>query len=282
MTQVIEKEVQEVVIQATQGWGHLQLGEVWRYRDLIFLLFWRNLKGRYQQMAFGTLWVILNPIVSTLINTLIFSVIANLPSDDIPYPLFNYAALLPWLLFTGVFTGVSRSLMINHALMKKIYFPRLVFPIVTVLESLLNFVVNLFVLFILMLFYGRSPDFLRLLLVLIPVLVVSITAGTALGLWFAPWSVHYRDVSQIQTYLQQFMMYTVPVIYSMSVIPDSILPFYKLNPMVGAVESFRWALFDTGSPPDAYMFLSWLISLLIMILGLFYFRRSERSIVDIA
>lgn len=270
------------VIEATTGWGSLDLGEVWRYRDLVLLLFWRNLKGSYQQMALGTLWTILSPLLAITINTIIFSVVAGLPSDELPYPLFNLAAMLPWTIFISVVNSSSRSLVDYHHLMKKIYFPRLVLPLVGILDMLYNIAVQMLLLLVMMAFWGFFPNPLRLLYVLPFTFLVAIIVGLAIGLLFAPMIVHFRDFSQILSYTTRALMYASPIVYSISIVPDWLLPLYKLNPLTGVIQSFRWAMLGQGYPPDLYTVGSTLVMGGLLYVALHRYKRAERTIVDIA
>lgn len=283
MTSTIQRGEPQIpiqVIEPDRGWASLNLGELWDYRDLIVFLFWRNLRGNYRQMALGTLWVVLMPLGTLLINTFIFSVIADLPSDGLPYPLFNYAALLPWAFFSGVVNGTANSLLANQGLMKKIYFPRLVIPLVEVLNQLFNTGISFIILLGMMLAYGFVPG---ATVIFVPVfLLLAALTGLAVGLWVSAWIVRYRDVARALTFFITFWMYLTPVVYPISMIPESLQTLYRLNPMVSVVEGFRWALLGTSAAPDALLLAGYALVLPVLVGGAFYFRRAERSIVDIA
>jgi lipopolysaccharide transport system permease protein len=270
-----------LVIQPTRGWGRLALHEVWEYRDLLYFLLWRDIKGRYKQMALGPLWIVLRPLFNMVLFTLIFGVVAKLPSDGVPYPVFTYTALLPWLFFSGAVMGASNSLLSNRHLITKVYFPRLIIPIVSILSGLLDFCISFVILLGMMLYYGYVPGWG---IVLLPFyMLVAIATALMVGLWFATWIVHYHDVGEIVSYLIRGWMYATPVVYALSIIPERWRTLYRLvNPMTSVIEGFRWALLGTGHPPDRITLLSvlWILPLLIM--GAFYFRRTERTIVDIA
>jgi lipopolysaccharide transport system permease protein len=231
-------------------------------------------------MALGTLWVVLMPLGTLAVNTFIFGLIAEMPSDGLPYPLFNYAALLPWAFFAGIVNGTANSLLANHGLMKKIYFPRLVAPIVQVLNQLFNSAIAFAILLGMMLLYGYTPTWT--ILTIPAFLLLAILTGLAVGLWVAPWIVHYRDVSKVLNFGMTFWMYLTPVVYAVSVIPDNLLTLYRLNPMVNVVEGFRWAVLGTGEGPSAMLLVGYALVLPLLIGGMYYFRRAERSIVDIA
>ena len=283
MTSTIQRGEPQIpiqVIEPDRGWASLNLGELWDYRDLIVFLFWRNLRGNYRQMALGTLWVVLMPLGTLLINTFIFSVIADLPSDGLPYPLFNYAALLPWAFFSGVVNGTANSLLANQGLMKKIYFPRLVIPLVEVLNQLFNTGISFIILLGMMLAYGFVPG---ATVIFVPVfLLLAALTGLAVGLWVSAWIVRYRDVARALTFFITFWMYLTPVVYPISMIPESLQTLYRLDPMVSVVEGFRWALLGTSAAPDALLLAGYALVLPVLVGGAFYFRRAERSIVDIA
>jgi len=270
-----------LVIQPTQGWGRLALHEVWEYRDLLYFLLWREIKGRYRQMALGPLWIVLRPLFNMVLFTLIFGVVAKLPSDGVPYPVFTYTALLPWTFFAGAVMGASNSLLANRHLITKVYFPRLIIPVVSILSGLVDFGISFVILLGMMLYYGFMPGWGVLLLPLY-MAVATVTALTV-GLWFATWIVHYHDVGEIVSYLVRGWMYATPVVYALSIVPERWRTLYRLvNPMTNVIEGFRWALLGTGQPPDGITVLSALWIVPFFIAGAFYFRRTERTIVDIA
>lgn len=270
-----------LVIQPTRGWGRLALHEVWEYRDLLYFLLWRDIKGRYRQMALGPLWIVLRPLFNMVLFTLIFGVVARLPSDGVPYPVFTYTALLPWTFFSGAVMGASNSLLSNRHLITKVYFPRLIIPIVSILSGLLDFCISFVILLGMMLYYGYVPGWG---IVLLPFyMLVAIATALMVGLWFATWIVHYHDVGEIVSYLIRGWMYATPVVYALSIIPARWRMLYRLiNPMTNVIEGFRWALLGTGQSPDGITLLSVLWILPFLIAGAFYFRRTERTIVDIA
>jgi lipopolysaccharide transport system permease protein len=268
------------VIQPTKGWGSLALHEIWEYRDLLYFLIWREIKGRYRQMALGPLWIILRPLLNMVVFTLIFGTVAKLPSNGVPYPLFTYSALLPWTFFVGAVTGASNSLLSYKDLMAKVYFPRLLVPIVSVLSSFVDFMISFLILLGMMVGYGYVPTWA---IFTVPLYLI-LAAATALtvGLWSASWIVHYHDVSEVVSYLVRGWMFVTPVVYAISIIPERWLTLYRLNPMTNVIEGFRWALLGTGQPPDLLFFISALLIVPLLIAGAFYFRRTERTIVDIA
>jgi len=269
-----------LVIQATKGWGRLALHEVWEYRDLLYFLLWRDVKGRYKQMALGPLWIVLHPLVNMVMFTLIFGLVAKLPSDGVPYPIFTYTALLPWTFFSGAVMAAANSLLSHRHLIAKVYFPRLIVPIVGVISGLIDFSISLLILLGMMVFYGYGLSWR--ILTIPGFLLIAAMVALAVGLWSASWIVHYHDVNEILGYMVRGWMYVTPVVYAMSIIPERWRTLYRLNPMTNVIEGFRWALLGTGQAPDGLFLISSLCIIPILIAGAFYFRRTERTIVDIA
>lgn len=269
-----------LIIQPTKGWGQLALHEVWEYRDLLYFLLWRDVKGRYKQMALGPLWIVLRPLFNMVLFTLIFGKVAKLPSDGVPYPIFTYTALLPWTFFSGALMAASNSLLNHRHLIAKVYFPRLIVPVVGVISGLIDFSISFLILMGMMLFYGYGLSW-RIFMVPAFLLIAAMTA-LAVGLWSASWIVHYHDVNEILSYLVRGWMYVTPVVYAISIIPERWRTLYRLNPMTNVIEGFRWALLGTGQAPDMICLISTLAIIPALISGAFYFRRTERTIVDIA
>lgn len=275
-----ERELVPVLrLEPTRGWGSLKLPELWDYRDLIYFLLWREIKGRYKQMALGPLWLVLQPLFGIVLNTLVFGVLAKLPSDGLPYPVFNYAAMLPWQFFSGAVTRSAGSLVNNQNLISKVYFPRLVMPIVGALSGVVDFAVSFGLLLGLMLFYGFTPKVTVLVVPLL--LLLSALTALSVGLWLAALQVRFRDVGFALTYLLQAWMYVTPVVYATTVIPERWQFFYRLNPMTTVVEGFRWALLGKGTLTLLPSLLSILGVLGLLVTGAYLFRRTERTIVDV-
>ncbi len=268
-----------LVIQPTQGWSSLALPEVWRYRDLLWFLTWRNIKGRYRQMAFGPLWIILQPLVNMVIFTIIFGQLAKLPSDGLPYPIFTYTALLPWSYFSGAAKGSVGSLVSQMGVISKVYFPRLVIPISGILSGLIDLAISFVILLGMMLFYGFVPGWATLALPLYLLLAMAVALGV--GLWSATLTVRFRDVQILVTHGLRIWMYATPVAYTASLIPDRWQWLYRLNPMYWVIEGFRWSLLGAGQPPQWLMLIPVALVLLLLISGAFVFRRTERTIVDL-
>jgi lipopolysaccharide transport system permease protein len=266
-------------IQATRGWGSLDLHELWEYRDLIYFLMWREINSRYKQMALGSLWLILQPLYAIVLNTLVFGVLAKFPSDGIPYPLFNYAAMLPWTFFSGALARTSGSLSANQNLISKVYFPRLVVPIVATLTGSLDFLVSFGLFLLMMVYFGFPP---RLAILSLPLFFgLALITALGIGLCLASLQAWFRDVGFMLTYILQGWLYLTPVVYASSVVPEKWRFIYFLNPMTTVVEGFRWALLGTNTLTWLPASLSVLGAVGVLWVGAYWFRRTERTIVDI-
>ena len=269
----------EIVIEPSKGWVSLKLGELWQYRELLFFLIWRDVKVQYKQASLGVAWAILQPLLTMVIFSVIFGHLAKLPSEGIPYPVFSYVALLPWQLFSGALTRSTSSLVGNANLLTKIYFPRLIIPFSATISGLVDFSVSFVVLLGLMTYYGIVPTFAILWLPLL-VLLVLVTA-LSVGLWLSALNVQYRDVQHIIPFVIQAWMYASPVAYSTELIPTGLWRIlYGLNPLVGVIQGFRWALLG-GKKPDELMMMSIGLVTTLLITGLFYFRRMEKTFADV-
>jgi len=265
-------------IHPTRGWVSLRLGDVWAYRELLYFLAWRDVKVLYKQTVIGILWVVLQPVITVLLFSVIFGLLLKIPSSDAPYPLFYFSGILPWTLFAGVLSRVSNSLVGNANLLKKVYFPRLVVPLAGVLASSLDFLIAFLVYLVFMLFYQRMPTANILWLPLLFLLAIVTSLGV--GLWLSALNVQFRDVSYIVPFLTQIWFYATPVIYSSGIFGRFQL-LIALNPMAGVVEGFRWALLGTDSAPGPALAISTVVAVVILISGLFYFRRTERIFADV-
>jgi lipopolysaccharide transport system permease protein len=242
-------------------------------------MIWRQLKVRYKQTALGAAWAIIQPLMTMIVFNFIFGNVAKVPTDDIPYPIFSYTALLPWGLFTTALNQASRSLTTNQNMVTKIYFPRLVLPISSVLAGLVDFAIAFVILIGLLVYYGVTPAW-NVLWTLPLFLLLSIVTALGVALWLSAINVQYRDVNYALPFLTQFWLFITPVAYSASVISDKWQLVYSLNPMAGVVNGFRWALLGAGSGPDLALWISVGISLLILVSGLIYFRNMERTFAD--
>ena len=266
-------------IEPSNTWVSLKLGELWQYRELLYFLIWRDIKVRYKQTALGAAWAIIQPLFSMLIFSLFFGRLAQMPSDGIPYPLFSLAALVPWTFFANGLNQSSNSLVASANLLKKVYFPRLVIPIATVLAGVVDFALSFVVLLGLMAFYGIAPTINLLWMPLF--LLLALVTSLAVGLWMSALNVKYRDVRYIVPFVIQVWMFSTPIVYPSSLLPASWRTIYGLNPMVGVVEGFRWALLGTNTVPGFMIAVSATAALLILIGGAFYFRHMEKSFADI-
>ena len=268
-----------VVIKPSRGWASLQLRALWEYRELLYFLTWRDIKVRYRQTVLGAAWAILQPFIAMVVFTVIFGHLARLPSEGIPYPVFTYCALLPWNYFAGAFSRSSTSLVGSANLLRKVYFPRLVIPISAALVGLVDFGVAFVVLLGMMLWYGIVPT---VVLVWLPAfLLLAFATALGVGLWLSALHIEYRDVGYIVPFLSQLWMYATPVVYSSTMIPQRWRVLYGLNPMVGVVEGFRWALLGRGEGPGPMLAASILAAVVLLVSGAFYFRRMEQTFADI-
>ncbi len=270
---------QTVILKPAKGWLGVDLQELWRYRELIYFLTWRDIKVRYKQAVLGIGWALLQPVLTTLISSLIFGLWLKVDSDGLPYPVFVLSALLPWHLFSNSLQKSSISLVGNANLITKIYFPRIIIPIASVLAVLVDFVISLIVLLLTMLVYRIVPTW-RVLWIF-PLTLLAVLAALAVGLWLSALNVQYRDVQQMVPFLVQIWMYASPIVYPISTIPEGAIRYiYSLNPMVGVVQGFRWAMFG-GSPPDMTLLVSTVAVLVLFLSGLFFFRRMEKTFADV-
>jgi homopolymeric O-antigen transport system permease protein len=267
------------LIEPSQGWPALRLGELWRYRELLYFLIWRDVKVRYKQTALGAAWAILQPVATVLVFTVIFGNLARIPSDGFPYPVFTLAALLPWQLFAHALVESGNSLVLNQQLLKKVYFPRLIIPIAAALAGLVDVTFSLVVLLGMMLVYGVTPT--PAILWLPVFLLLAVATAVAVGLWLSALNVQYRDVRYALPFLTQLWFFATPIAYSSSLIPEAWRAWYGLNPMAGVVQGFRWALLGTSDGEQPLMLVSVVVVAGLLIGGLYYFRRMERSFADV-
>ena len=266
-------------IEPSRGWVSLNLDELWRYRELLFFLVWRDVKVRYKQTALGAAWAIIQPFFTMVVFSLFFGRLAKMPSDGIPYPIFSFAALVPWAYFAGALDQSSNSLVGSANLIKKVYFPRLAIPIATVLSGLVDFAIAFTMLLGMMLYYGIVPG-ARVLVLPLFVLLALVTA-LGVGLWLSALNVEYRDVRYVIPFITQIWMFSTPVAYPSSLLSQPWRTVYGLNPMVGEVEGFRWALLGTNTAPGPILAASSLAAVAILVSGAFYFRRMEKTFADV-
>jgi len=266
-------------IRPTTGWHFLDLRELWAYRELIYFLTWRDIKVRYKQTLIGVAWSLLQPLAMMVVFTLFFGRLAKIPSEGIPYPLFAFAALLPWQFFSRTLTESSRSLVLDQRLITKVYFPRIIVPLASTLAALVDFLIASLLLIALILFYGIA---LGPHLMVLPFFILLMLA-TAMGLtfWLSALNVEYRDVMYIVPFLNQFLLFITPVVYPSSMIPSRWRLLYALNPMAGVVEGFRWSLFGVGDALRPLLLISTLMASVLLVTGVIWFRRMERTFVDV-
>jgi len=272
-------EASHMVIRPISGWAPLNLQEVWKYRELLYFLTWRDIKVRYKQTLLGITWAVIQPLFMMLIFTVFFGRLAKVPSDGLPYPIFAFAALLPWQMFSRALTDASTSLVVNERLITKVYFPRLLIPASAVLASLVDFGIAFVLLLGMMVFYGIVPTTASATLPLF-ILLALITA-LGVGFWLSALNAQYRDVRYTLPFLTQVWLFATPVVYPSSLVPESWRLLYGLNPMTGVVEGFRWALLGKGMPPDAMLAVSVIASLTMFVGGLYYFSRMEKNLSDV-
>ncbi len=267
-------------IQPSSGWKALALGEVWRYRELIYFLAWRDVKVRYKQTVFGASWAIFQPLITMVVFSVIFGRVAQIPSDGLPYPIFVYAALVPWLFFANSLNKASDSLVGGGGMLKQVYFERLAIPISNIASSLLDFALSFTVLLGLMVYYDIYPTVNIIWLPALLLLALMTALGVALTL--SALNVQFRDVKHAIPFMVQTWMFATPVVYPLSVIEDPIIQMvYALNPMVGVVEGFRWALLGLDTAPGPALMISVAVATTTLVFGAFYFKRMERTFADV-
>lgn len=268
-----------VVIRPNRGWLDLDLGAVWRYRELLGVLMMRDIKVLYKQAALGAAWAILQPVFAVVIFTIVFGYFARMPSDGVPYPLFAFAGVLPWTYFAEAVRRSSMGLVTDSELVRKVYFPRLIMPLANVVTPLVDFCIAFVVLLILMAFYGMAPSWK--FLVVPPLMVVAALLALSIGLWLAPINVRFRDIKHTLPFIIQIWMYASPIVYPISMVPEQYQLAYALNPMVGVIEGFRWAVFNQGEPNFTALAMSATMIPILLFGGLIFFRRMERSFADV-
>ncbi|PKO20698.1 MAG: phosphate ABC transporter permease [Chloroflexi bacterium HGW-Chloroflexi-1] len=276
-------EIPAIRIEPSKGRVSLQLREMWKYRELLYFLVWRDVKVRYKQTVLGVAWIVLQPLLSTVVFTVIFGILLKVPSDGAPYALFALAALVPWQYFSGSMSRVGTSLVNSANLITKVYFPRLIIPLSGVLSTLVDFTIGFAVLIILLIVY-RVP--LTPQVVWLPLfLLLAIVTALGFGLWLAALNVRYRDINYLIGFLLQIWMYATPVVFGATLIPERYRWLMALNPITGVVEGFRWSLIggilQDSNPPGPSMAVSATISLVVLLAGLVFFRRTERTFADI-
>ena len=266
-------------IEPSQGWFSLRLCELSEYRELLYFLAWRDVKVRYKQTAIGVGWAVLQPIITMIVFTAIFGRFAQIPSDGLPYPLFSFSALIPWTYFSTALNRSIASVVTESHLISKVYFPRLILPLASTLAGIVDFSISLIVLLGMMVWYG--VDISWWLLTLPAFLLFALLTALAAGLWLSALNVRYHDVGHVVPFLIQIWMFCSPIVYPVSLIPERYRLLYSLNPMVGVIEGFRWALLKTASPNFSVMAVSAVVVLIILTGGLIFFKNMERTFADV-
>jgi len=267
-----------VVLEASHGWRALDLRELWRFRELVYFLALRDVKVRYKQTALGVAWVLLQPLLAMGVFSIVFGQ-RGLTTGGVPYPLFVISGLVPWFYFANATTGASGSVVGNTQLISKVYFPRLAIPLAAVLANLVDLSIGLLLLLVLLVVYGIG---LGWSLLAIPLLVcLMVLTALSVSVWLSALDVQYRDVRYAEPFFIQVWLFATPVIYSAADVPEQWRPLLALNPMTGIIEGFRWALLGTGGPPTTALAISMLLVLGLLLTGLLYFRRMERTFADV-
>jgi lipopolysaccharide transport system permease protein len=266
-------------IAPSKGWVPLKLGELWEYRELLFFLVWRDIKVRYKQTALGAAWAIIQPVCTMLVFSLFFGHLGKIPSDGVPYPIFAFAALVPWTFFSTGLGQSSNSIVGSSSLITKVYFPRLIIPLASIFSGIVDFLLTFAVLLGMMFYYGLMPTVNIVWLPLFLLLAFVIALGV--GLWLSALNVEYRDVRYVVPFITQFWLLATPIAYPSSLLHEPWRTIYALNPMVGVVEGFRWALLRSNAAPGPMIAVSAAAAIVILVAGAFYFRRMEKTFADV-
>jgi len=275
----VKNDVPVTYIRPSKGWISLNLRELWEYRDLFYFLIWRDIKVRYKQTVLGAAWAVLQPFFTMVVFSIFFGRLAGIPSDGVPYPIFSYAALVPWQFFANGLNNSSNSLVGSSNLIKKVFFPRLIIPISAVLSGIVDFFLAFIVLLLMMVFYGITPT--RNIIWLPALLLLAFITSLGFGLWFSALNVQFRDVRYTLPFIIQAWLFMTPIAYPASLLQEPWLTLYALNPMAGVVEGFRWALLNTDTQPGWMVFVSAVVAMVVLVGGLYYFRRMEKTFADV-
>lgn len=271
--------ITKIRLKPSRGWVSLDLGELWDYRELLYFLIWRDIKVRYKQTVLGAAWAIIQPFFTMVVFSLFFGTLARIPSDGVPYPLFTYAALVPWFFFANGLNQSSNSLVGSANLITKVYFPRLAIPVASVLSGIVDSVLAFVVLLGMMAFYGIAPTMSVIWLPLF--LLLALVTSLGVGLWLSAMNVQFRDVRYIVPFLTQIWLFATPIAYPSTLLPEPWRTVYGINPMAGVVEGFRWALLGTNTAPGSVIVVSTLMASALLVGGAFYFRRMEKTFADV-
>src|SRR5271157_5439906 len=279
LIQVDQAPVATTIVQPRKAFWDLELKDLWEYRELLYFLVWRDVKVRYKQTALGVAWAVLQPILATLVFSIFFGRLARMPSDGIPYPVFVYVAMVPWQYFANALTESSNSLVASQNLIKKVYFPRLVIPLGSVIAGLVDFCFAFIVLIGMMFYYGIAPS--RTIFLFPIFLLLAVCTALAVGLWMSALNVQYRDVKYTIPFLTQFWMFATPVVYPASLVPARWRAWYGLNPMAGVIDGFRYALLGRAAKPGPMIWVSAGAVAVLLLGGLLYFRKMESTFADV-
>jgi lipopolysaccharide transport system permease protein len=272
-------DTQFIRIEPSPGWVALKLRELWEYRELVYFLIWRDIKVRYKQTVLGATWAIIQPFSTMVVFSVVFGRLGKMPSDGVPYPIFSFAALVPWAFFAHALTSSSNSLVSSANLIKKVFFPRLILPLSNALSGTVDFAIAFITLLAMMLYYGIVPTINVIWLPLF--LLLALVTSLGVGLWLSTLNVQFRDVRYTLHFITQFWLFATPIAYPSSLLHEPWRTLSGLNPMVGVVEGFRWALLGTQTQPGPMIIVSSIAALVILIGGLFYFRRMEETFADV-
>ena len=274
----VKSDLKTIIIKPSRGWAALNLKDLWIYRELVFFMTWRDLKVRYKQTLLGASWAVLQPFLTMVVFSIFFGGLAKVPSDNVPYPIFSFTALLPWTLFSKALLDASKSLVSSSHIITKIYFPRIILPLASILAGIVDFFIAFVVLLGMMVFYKIVPTVNIWTLPFF--LLLALVTALGVGLWLSALNVLYRDINYATHFITQFWMFITPIAYSSTMIPDKWKLIYSLNPMAGVVNGFRWALLGIGEGPGADLLVSVVVSFVLLISGLIYFKRTERLFAD--
>jgi lipopolysaccharide transport system permease protein len=272
-------DVPVTFIRPSRGWVSLRLGDLWAYRDLLYFLTWRDIKVRYKQTILGAAWAIIQPFFTMVVFSLFFGRLAKMPSDEVPYPVFAYAALVPWTFFSNALSNSTSSLVASANLLRKVYFPRLVIPVSAELAGVVDFILAFVVLVAMILFYGIVPTAAAVWLPLL--LLLALVTSLGAGLWLTAMNVQFRDVRYAVPFLIQAWLFATPIAYPSSLLDEPWRTLYGINPMAGVVEGFRWALLGTETAPGPMIGVSAGVAIALLVSGAFYFRRMEKTFADV-
>jgi lipopolysaccharide transport system permease protein len=266
------------VIEPRKNWFKFRLDEIWEYRELILLLAWRDVAVRYKQTFIGAAWAVAQPLAMMVMASVVFRRWAHMPSEGVPYPIFTFVALLPWIYFSNAMTGAASSLVRSSNILTKIYFPRLIIPIASVLPPLIDFAIGFTLLIAMLCYYGMAPSW-RLLLV-VPLLALTLLLALAVGIWISALSIKYRDLSHLVPFMSQLWLFASPIVYPADLVTTRWRSIYALNPIAAIIESFRWSILGTVSNLDCSITLATLLTVLLLVSGIIYFQTVEKTIAD--